>query len=114
MMEKRRVSGQVSGARLGVRRCDVVQQHKAARDHSRADDGNRQSGPAWVLLVGLFVASVAASGCASGSTTHPASSAANPNTAAKAGPDASAHASLPRTVVTANSTTDIPELFEQA
>src|SRR4051812_32847244 len=107
-MEKRQVSGQVSGARRGVRRCDVVQQPDAVRDHSRAGDQNRQSDPVRVLFVSLSVALAALSGCASTETTRPASSAANPNTSSEA------HAALPRTVVTADSTTDIPELFAQA
>ncbi len=92
MIEKREVSGQVSGTRP---------------DHWRGKQSQRSARLAIVFAVSLSVAAALA-GCAPAGTTRPPSSAAKSNTAS------TAHAELPRTVVTPDSTTDIPELFKQA
>ena len=92
MMEKREVWRQVSGTRPAFSRRDTL--HRGAR-------------LAIVFAVSLSVAA-ALDGCAPAVTTPPPSSAAKSNTASPP------HAELARTVVTPDSTTDIPELFKQA
>jgi tetratricopeptide (TPR) repeat protein len=109
MIEKRagrRERSQVSGARLSAPGRDLLPQPDVLRKHSQrlAVLGRQRAANLSSLVLALLLG-----GCAAGGqTTRPLNSAAKSNT-----PEGT-RADVPRTVVTPESTTDIPELFKQA
>lgn len=106
MIEKRAATGQVSGALLIVSAGFALGQPDVLCKHSRRLPvfGSRRPTGFPALALALILG-----GCAAGGQTT-----REPNGAAKSNTPSEAHAEVPRTVVTPDSTTDIPELFSQA